>query len=128
MHGCRYLKMKPVRWIASSRDDLRELPKEVRRDIGFALDMAQNGEKHPSAKPLQGFGGAGVLEIVENFVGDTYRAVYTVRFAEVIYVLHVFQKKSKSGIKTPKQEIDLIKSRLARAKEEYELWKKEKKA
>ena len=89
--------------------------------------MAQNGEKHPSAKPLQGFGGAGILEIVENFIGDTYRAVYTVRFAEVIYVLLVFKKKSKSGIKTPKQEIDLIRARLARAKEEYELWKREKK-
>lgn len=119
--------MKPVRWVASSRDDLRELPKEARRDIGFALDMAQNGERHPSAKPLKGFGGAGILEIVEHFIGDTYRAVYTVRFAEVIYVLHVFKKKSKSGIETPKQEIDLIKSRLARAQEEYELWKKEKK-
>lgn len=119
--------MKPVRWIASSREDLRDLPRDVRRDIGFALDAAQSGSRHPSAKPLKGFGGASILEIVEDYVGDTYRAVYTVRFSEAIYVLHVFKKKSKSGIKTPKHEIDLIKMRLIRAKEDYELWQREKK-
>ena len=77
--------------------------------------------------PLQGFGGASVLEVVEDYFGDTYRAVYTVKFAEAVYVLHTFKKKSKSGIKTPKQEIDLIKSRLLRAKEDYEQWLKTKK-
>ena len=119
--------MKPVQWIGSSREDLKSFPKEARRDIGFALEAAQAGEKHPSAKPLKGFGGAGVLEIVENFHSDTYRAVYTVRFAELVYVLHAFKKKSKAGIETPKQEIELIKARLKRANEDYELWLKAKK-
>jgi len=117
--------MKPVHWVGSSREDLRDFPTEVRRDIGFALRTAQNGAKHPSAKPLQGFGGASVLEIVENHDGDTYRAVYTVRFAEAIYVLHTFKKKSKSGIKTPRKEIVLIEARLKRAEEEYAQWLKE---
>jgi phage-related protein len=119
--------MKPLRWIAGSREDVKAFPKDVRRDIGFALDAAQNSEKHPSAKPLQGFGGASVLEVVEDYFGDTYRAVYTVKFAEAVYVLHTFKKKSKSGVKTPKQEIDLIKSRLLRAKEDYEQWLRAKK-
>ena len=119
--------MKPVRWIAGSLEDLRDFPRDARREIGFALDAAQNGEKHPSSKPLKGFGGTTVLEVVEDYFGDTYRAVYTVRFTEAIYVLHCFKKKSKSGIKTPKHEIDLIKSRLVRAKEDYELWLKAKK-
>ena len=114
--------MKPVHWIGSSREDLKSFPPEARRDIGFALATAQKGGKHPSAKPLQGFVGASVLEIVENYDGDTYRAVYTVRFAEAIYVLHAFKKKSKSGIKTPKRERDIIEARLKRAKEEYEQW------
>ena len=99
----------------------------MKRDIGFALDKAQRGDKHPSAKPLQGFGGASVLEIVENHDGDTYRAVYTVRFAEAIYVLHCFQKKSKRGIKTPKKELDLIAARLKKAQEDYEQWRKAEK-
>ncbi len=77
------------------------------------------GIKPMEAKPLKGFGGAGVLEIIENFVGNTYRAVYTVKFAKVVYVLHCFQKKSKSGIKTPQHEIDLIKQRLKLAEELY---------
>lgn len=119
--------MKPVHWVGSSREEVREFPKAVRREIGFALEAAQQGDKHPSATPLRGFGGAGVLEVVENHLGDTYRAVYTVRFAEVVYVLHAFKKKSKSGIKTPKQEIDLIRARLKRAREEYAQWLKEKK-
>ena len=118
-------KLRPVHWIGSSRDDLRDLPPEVTREIGYALWFAQMGDKHPSAKPLTGFKGGGVLEVVEDFSGDTYRAVYTVRFTEAIYVLHVFQKKSKSGSKTPKHEIDLIKARLARAKKDYEQWLKE---
>lgn len=112
--------MKQVRWVGSSLDDLRRLPREVRRDIGFALDAAQNGEKHPSAKPLCGFNGAGVLEVVEDYLGNTFRAVYTVKFPGAVYVLHVFQKKSKSGIKTPKQDMTLIRPRLALAKEDYE--------
>ena len=96
------------------------------REIGYALWFAQMGDKHPSAKPLKGFKGAGVLEIVEDHAGDTYRAVYSVRFAKAIYVLHVFQKKSKSGIKTPKHEVDLIEARLQWARAEYEQWLKEK--
>jgi phage-related protein len=116
---------KPVHWIGSSREDLRKLPGEVTRDIGQALWFAQMGNKHPSAKPLRGFKGAGVLEVVEEHAGDTYRAVYTVRFARAIYVLHVFKKKSKHGIKTPKHEIDLIEARLKWAKADYEQWLKE---
>ncbi len=116
--------MKPVHWVGSSREDLKSFPTEVKRDIGFALDKAQRGDKHPSAKPLQGFGGASVLEIVENHDGDTYRAVYTVRFAEAIYVLHCFQKKSKRGIKTLKKELDLIAARLQKAQEDYGQWLK----
>ena len=87
--------------------------------VGYALYLAQCGDKHPATKPLKGFKGAGVLEVVEDFDGDTYRAVYTVKFAGVIYVLHAFQKKSKQGIATPKQDIDLIEARLKRAKEHY---------
>lgn len=108
---------KPVAWIASSLKDLKEMPEEVRRFFGVALFMAQTGGKHPDAKPLKGFSGAGVLEIVEDHDGDTYRAVYTVRFADVVYVLHAFQKKSKTGIATPQAEIDKIKTRLKMAEE-----------
>jgi phage-related protein len=111
--------LKPLRWIASTQKDLCEFPSEVRRVMGFALDQAQRGGKHPDAKPLKGFGGGGVLEIVDDYDGDTYRAVYTVNFGGVIYALHAFQKKSKSGIATPKQEIDLIKSRLLLAQEDH---------
>jgi phage-related protein len=116
---------KPVHWIGRSREDLRAFPDSARRDIGFALAFAQRGEKHPAAKPLKGFGGAGVLEIVENYYGDAYRAIYTVRFTEVVYVLHVFMKKSKSGIKTPRHEIELIRARLKAAEADYRQWKKE---
>lgn len=107
--------LKPLRWVGSSRDDLLALPEEVRRELGYALFVAQNGEKADSAKPLKGFGGGGVLEVVENHDGDTYRAVYTVRFASAVYVLHAFQKKSKAGIKTPKKDMDLIEARLKAA-------------
>jgi phage-related protein len=116
---------KPIHWVAGSRDDVRQLPPAVSREIGYALWFAQMGDKHPSAKPLKGFKGAGVLEVVEDHAGDTYRAVYTVRFAKAIYVLHVFQKKSKTGIKTPRHEIDLIEARLRWAKEDYLNWLKE---
>ena len=113
------LGLKRVDFVGSSREDLREFPEEVRQDIGYALFQVQQGGKPMSAKPLKGFGGAGVLEIIENFSGDTYRAVYTVKFGKVIYVLHCFQKKSKHGIKTPQQDMDLIKRRLRVAEEDY---------
>lgn len=108
---------KPVEWIGSSLKDLRAFPEVVRETVGFALYLAQIGDKHVAAKPLKGFTGAGVLEVVEDFDGDTFRAVYTVRFASAVYVLHVFQKKSKTGIKTPKSEIDLVRRRLTVAEE-----------
>jgi phage-related protein len=111
-------QMKPLLWMGSSRKDLRASPDEVQDTIGFALYLAQTGGKHPRAKPLRGFSGAGVLEVVEDGDGDTYRAVYTVRFTNAVYVLHVFQKKSKRGTTTPKAEIDLIKSRLRDATED----------
>lgn len=114
--------IKPVAWIGSSKADLSAFPEEVKDSIGFALYVAQQGGKHRDAKPLRGFGGAGILEIVDNFDGDTYRAVYTARFARRVYVLHVFQKKSKSEIKTPKADISLIQSRLKRAQEEHNAW------
>jgi phage-related protein len=110
---------KPLRWIASSRNDLRKFPKEVRVAVGLALNAAQFGGKYRTAKPLKGFHGAGVLEIVDQDESGTFRAIYTVSFAEVVYVLHVFQKKSRSGIATPKGDIDLIKQRLKLAELEY---------
>ncbi len=117
--------LKPVEWIASSLDDLKDFPEEVQQVIGYALYQAQCGEKHPDAKPLKGFKGSGVLEVVENFDGDTYRSVYTVRFEGAVYVLHIFQKKSKHGIATPKQDIELIEARLKRAKQHYEQYYKQ---
>lgn len=108
------------------QERLARLSQAVRREIGFALESAQHGDKHPSAKPLRGFTGAGVLEIIESRQSDTYRAVYTVRLAEAIYVLHAFKKKSKSGIKTSKQDIDLIVARLKQAEEDYARWQKSK--
>jgi len=110
---------KKLDFIGSSRKDIRAFPEEVKDDIGYALFEAQEGKKPTNAKPLKGFGGAGVLEIIENFSGDTYRAVYTVSFKKVIYVLHCFQKKSKRGIKTSQRDIDLIKKRLKAAEEDY---------
>jgi phage-related protein len=104
-------------WIGSSLEDLREFPEEVRRSMGYALYMAQMGEKHPDAKPLKGFGGAGVLEAVDDFAGDTYRAVYTVRLSDAVYVLHAFQKKAKRRIATPKRDLEIIRSHLRRAEE-----------
>jgi phage-related protein len=103
---------RPVVWIGSSRRDVRAFPREVRREIGRALYAAQHGETDPAAKVLRGFGGGSVLEIVANHRGDTWRTVYTVRYAEAIYVLHAFQKKSKRGIATPKNEMELIQQRL----------------
>lgn len=115
---------KPVEWIASALNDLKDFPEDVQQAVGYALYRAQCGEKHPSAKPLKGFKGASVLEVVQDFDGDTYRAVYTIKFEEVVYVLHVFQKKSKRGIETAKQDIELIETRLQRAKEHYEQYYK----
>jgi phage-related protein len=104
--------LKPLMWVGSSKKDLMKMPGEVQDVIGFALHLAQSGEKHPDAKPLKGFGGAGVLEVVENYSKNTYRAVYTVRYTNAVYVIHCFQKKSSRGIATPQKDVDLIKSRL----------------
>ncbi len=118
--------LKPVHWVPPTYDDLVALPRAAQHTIGVALMVAQAGGKHPSAKPLKGFKGAGVLEVVEDHDGNTYRAVYTVRFADVVYVLHVFQKKSKTGIETPKHVIDLIRARLKTAELDYRERGKEK--
>ncbi len=107
--------LKPVVWVASTREDLKSFPREVRRNVGKALDEAQRGSKADAAKPLKGFGGAGVLEVVENFYGDTYRAVYTVRLEGYIFVLHCFQKKAKHGVATTKQDLDLVHRRYRNA-------------
>ena len=109
--------MKEVVWVGSSREGLKAFPDEAQDDAGFALYWAQRGERHPSAMPLKGFGGAGVLEIVTGFDSNTYRTVYTVRLETAIYVLHAFQKKSTRGIATSRRDIELIKARLARALE-----------
>ncbi|MDR1947723.1 MAG: type II toxin-antitoxin system RelE/ParE family toxin [Desulfovibrio sp.] len=107
--------MKLLVWIGSSKKDLRAMPEEVQDTFGYALYRAQLGSKHPQAKPLKGFGSAGVLEVVESDRDGTYRAVYTVRFVNAVYVLHCYQKKSASGIATPQQDMDLIKARLRQA-------------
>lgn len=104
--------MKPCEFIGSALDDISRMPLEVKRVFGFAIRAAQRGAKYPDAKPLKGFGGAGVLEVVENFDGDTYRAVYTVKFALTVFVLHCFVKKSKRGAETPKTELEIIRTRL----------------
>jgi phage-related protein len=117
---------KPVLWVGSSLEDLKQFPKPVRQLFGQALFDAQRGQKHPDAKPLKGFGGAGVLEIIEDERGSTYRAVYTVRFSGVVYVLHAFQKKSKVGSKTPPRELAKIKSRLEMAEKHYAERKRQK--
>jgi phage-related protein len=110
---------KPVRWVGSSKRDLKAFPKIVQRHVGQALYAAQRGEKYPSVKALRGFGGRSVLEIVALDETGAYRAVYTVRFRDAIYVLHAFQKKSKRGIATPRLEIDLIAQRLASAERDH---------
>jgi phage-related protein len=101
--------------VGSSKKDLLKLPNDVIDIFGFALHLAQSGKKHEQAKPLKGFGGASVLEVVEDHMGDTYRAIYTVKIDERVYVLHCFQKKSSKGIETPKQDMDLIRERLKAA-------------
>ena len=117
---------KPLFFVGSALEDLAAFPVDVKRVTGFALHLAQIGEKHVDARPLRGFGGATVLEVVENHEGNTFRAVYTVRFFDAVYVLHAFQKKSKKGIATPKQHIDLVKRRLKQAEEHHAEWSKSK--
>ena len=107
--------LKPVMWVGSSRKNLREFPDSVRDHIGYALYVAQCGGKHRDAKVMTSFGGAGVVEIVKDYRGDTFRAVYTLHHAGVVYVLHAFQKKSKSGRETPRRDVDLVKQRLREA-------------
>ena len=111
---------KPLTWVGSSKRDYIQFPDQVQDDMGYSLFVAQMGERPKSAKPLRGFKGAGVLEIVEDYDGDTFRAVYTVRFAQRIYVLHAFQKKSKRGIETPRSEIRLVEQRLRAAEADYQ--------
>ena len=105
-------KEKPLEWIGSAKKDLMALPVHARKFFGHALDFAQRGERHDAAKPLKGFGGAGVIEVVENDAGGTYRAVYTVKFEQIVFVLHCFQKKSKRGIATPREDMNIIRARL----------------
>lgn len=102
-------------WVGSSRKDLRKFPEIVQDRMGYALWVAQRGGKHADSKALSGFGGAGVLEVIGDFRGDTFRAVYTVRYADAVYVLHAFQKKSKIGRQTPHRDIELIHQRLREA-------------
>jgi phage-related protein len=108
--------LKPLYWMGATLKDLRRSPEGVKDAVGYALGLVQRGEKPASAKPLKGFGGASVLEISEDHAGGTWRAIYTVEFADAVYVLHFFQKKSKKGIATPQQHIDLVKRRLREAR------------
>lgn len=118
-------KIKGIVWIGSSLKDLKSFPAEVKDVIGYGLYQAQLGRKAPSAKPLAGFGGASVIEIVDDYLTDTYRTVYSVKFSNLVYVLHAFQKKSKQGIATPKPDIDLIKNRLKIAEEHHKTYQAE---
>ena len=111
---------KPLHWVASAKKDLLDFPSPVVRNVGYALDFAQHGEKSDDAVPMRGFGGASVLEIRDNFSGDTFRAVYTVRFTRAIYVLHCFQKKSHQGIATDPQDVNLIRQGLIAAQTHYD--------
>lgn len=115
------LEPRDLTWVGPSLDELRSFPAAVQKVMGVALLQAQYGGKPIQAKPLKGFKGAGVLEVVEDFDGDAYRTVYTVRYSDAVYVLHAFQKKSKKGIETPRPVMDLVKSRLKMADELHEL-------
>lgn len=110
---------RPLFWIGSAKRDLLTFPDEVQQTVGFALHLAQSGEEHPGAKALKGFGGRGVLEIIERHDGNTYRAVYTVRLASGVFVLHCFQKKAKRGLETPAPDMDMIRKRLRDAEQEH---------
>lgn len=114
---------KPILWVSSSKRDLMDMPSDVVTDFGYGLYQAQLGKYPDNAKTLSGFGGASVIELIQDFKGDAFRAVYTVRFSDAIVVLHAFQKKSKRGIETPKQDMELIRSRLKLAEELYKDWK-----
>jgi phage-related protein len=119
--------IRPLLWVASSKRDYREFPSRVQDRFGFELFLVQTGQHPPSAKPLRGLG-SGTVELIEHFDGDSYRAVYTVRFGSAVYVLHAFKKKSKRGIKTPQSDIDLLKRRLRDAEQDHaERFKKERK-
>ncbi len=115
---------KPLAWIGSSKEDLLDLPRKIQREVGYALYLAQLGLQSTNVKPLTGFGGRGVLEVIEDDVGGTYRAVYTVKFKESIYVLHVFQKKPKKGRETPKEEMEIVEIRLKIAEQKHKEWLK----
>lgn len=117
-------ELKPLSWVGNTQKELRAFPEDVKDVMGYALHLAQAGGKHDTSKPLAGFGGAGVLEVVDDYDGDTYRAVYTVKFASAVYVLHAFQKKAKRGIKTPKQDIELVRERLKLAEAANAMWMK----
>lgn len=117
---------KPLRWMGSSKEDLSSFPLEVKKRMGFALRIAQKAGKAPYAKPLKGLGGAGLLEIVADHDGDTFRAAYTVRLAEIVYVLDAFQKKSKRGIATPRADMERIRRRLKGAEEDHKQWLEKK--
>ena len=110
---------KPLLWIGSTLRDLKKFPAQVRQMVGFALFQAQLGRKHLDAKVLKGFGGAGVLEVVSDHDGDTFRTIYTVKFAGAVYALHAFQKKAKRGIKTPPSELEIVRQRLRTAEEDH---------
>ena len=110
---------KPLTWVGSSKRDYLRFSEQVQDDLGYALYVAQMGARPTGAKPLKGFKGAGILELVEDHAGNTYRAVYTVSFAERVYVLRAFQKKAKRGIATPKSEIRLVEQRLRAAEDDY---------
>jgi|ERR1700741_1996826 phage-related protein len=120
------LPTRPLLWIASSKRDYKEFPPRVQDGFGFELYLAQTGQHPPSAKPLKGFGGA-VLELIDDLDGNTYRAVYTVRFAEAVYVLHAFKKKSKRGVATPARDVALIESRLKDARSDHAIRLKQEK-
>ncbi|MCL4851065.1 MAG: type II toxin-antitoxin system RelE/ParE family toxin [Bryobacteraceae bacterium] len=109
--------LKPVIWVGSSRKDLRAFPEPIQDHVGYALYVAQRGGKHDDTKTLSGFGGGGVVEVITDYRGDTFRAVYTVRFRDTVYVLHAFQKKSKAGRATPRRDMELIQQRLREAEQ-----------
>ena|SRR5579884_824148 len=111
--------MKPLHWVGSCLKSVRDFPEEVRQEVGFSLQLAQKGGKAANAVPLVGFGSSKVLEVIIDDSGDTFRAIYTVKFKKAIYALHAFQKKSKKGRETPRPEVDLIKSRLKLAEAHY---------
>jgi len=112
-------RIRPLNWVGGSYRDYVRFPRPVQEEMGFALYLAQAGDRHPIAKTIKGFGGGGVVELATLHDGDAFRTVYTVKFADEVYVLHAFQKKSKRGIATPRSDIDLVRRRLKAAEEDY---------